>query len=193
MLWVSRHTCYNMVVSAVQILVNLGQATLHVPQGDHTKTGCSTCLAVILYTITSFGHCQIPSNRQLSELPLLLLLDATAHLSVIGLYPFWLTSLSASSRRCRLGEMHQRSAVASSYQTACLVLEDPVHILSAVGLRNDCHQLVLPKASIDKGIDKGGCKVLASRVYSWSGRRPPLCQVRFVNLQVWEVSAGQAG
>ena len=89
--------------------------------------------------------------------------------------------------------MHSRSAVASSHQTACLILEDPVHILSAVGLRNDCHQLVLPKASIDKGIDKGGRKVLASRVYSWSRGRPPLCQMRLVNLQVWEVSAGQDG
>ncbi len=66
----SQHTCYNMVVSAVQILVNLGQATLHIPQGDHTKTGCSTCLAVILYTVSSFGHCQMSFNRELSELPL---------------------------------------------------------------------------------------------------------------------------
>ncbi len=92
-----------------------------------------------------------------------------------------------------LGELHQRSVLASSQQPACLVLEDPVHILSAVGLRNDCHQLVLPKASIDKGIDKGGCKVLASRVYSWSRGRSPLCQMRLVHLQVWEVAARQAG
>ncbi len=83
--------------------------------------------------------------------------------------------------------------VASSCHTAYLVLEDPVHVLSAIGLRNDRHQLVLPKASIDKGIDEGGCKVLASRVYSWSRGRPPLCQMRLVHLQVWEVIAGQAG
>ena len=89
--------------------------------------------------------------------------------------------------------MHQSSVVATRYQVACLVLEDPVYILSAVGLRNDCHQLVLPKASIDKGIDKGGCKVLASRVYSWSRGRPPLCQMRLVHLQVWELVAEQVG
>ncbi len=70
MLWVSQHTCYNMVVSAVQILVNLGQPTLHIPKGDHTKTGCSTRLAMILHTVSSFGHCRMSSNRQLSEPPL---------------------------------------------------------------------------------------------------------------------------
>ncbi len=89
MLWVSQRTCYNMVVSAVQILVNLGQAALHIPQGDHTKTGCSTCLAVILHTVSSFGHCQMSSNRQLSQLPLVYacITDASSHCRSVNQWP----------------------------------------------------------------------------------------------------------
>lgn len=42
-----------------------------------------------------------------------------------------------------------------------LVFEDPVHIFrAALPFRDDCHELVLSKASIDKGIHKRGSQVL---------------------------------
>ena len=41
-------TCHNMIVSAVQVLVNLRQAPLNIPQSDHSQTGCGAGLAMIL-------------------------------------------------------------------------------------------------------------------------------------------------
>lgn len=43
-------TCDDMVVSAVQVLVNLWQATFYVPKRYHAKTGCGAGLAMILCT-----------------------------------------------------------------------------------------------------------------------------------------------
>ena len=64
-----------------------------------------------------------------------------------------------------------------------LVFEDPVHIFSAAfAFRDDCHELVLPKTSIYKGVDKGGCQVLAGGVHRWPRRRTPLCQMGLVHL-----------
>lgn len=66
-----------------------------------------------------------------------------------------------------------------------LVLEDPVHVLSAaVAFRDHRHELVLPKPSIHKGVHKGGCQVLAGGVHSWARRCSPLCQMGFVHLRV---------
>ena len=41
-------TCHDVVVSAVQVLVNLRQATFYVPQSDHSKTCCCTRFAMVL-------------------------------------------------------------------------------------------------------------------------------------------------
>lgn len=65
-----------------------------------------------------------------------------------------------------------------------LVLEDPVHILSAaVAFRDNCHELVLPKPSIHEGVHKSGCQILAGRVYSWARWCSPLCQMGLVHLR----------
>ena len=48
-----------------------------------------------------------------------------------------------------------------------LVLEDPVNIFrGALAFWNHSHELILPKASVDKSIDKRGGQVLSGRVHS---------------------------
>lgn len=65
-----------------------------------------------------------------------------------------------------------------------LVLEDPVHILSAaLAFGDNCHELVLPESSIYKGVHKGGCQILAGGVHSWARRCSPLCQMGLVHLR----------
>lgn len=41
-------TCHHMVISAVKVLVYLGQATLHIPQRDQAQAGSCAGLAMVL-------------------------------------------------------------------------------------------------------------------------------------------------
>lgn len=45
-----------------------------------------------------------------------------------------------------------------------------------------CDELILAKARIHKGVDKGCCKVLAGRVHCRPRRLPALHEVRLVHL-----------
>ena len=61
-------TCNYVIISAVQVFVNLWQTTFYIPEGDHTKAGCGTGFAMILYAQhTSQSQYNIAAGTQRVE------------------------------------------------------------------------------------------------------------------------------
>ena len=65
-------------------------------------------------------------------------------------------------------------------QPALKTSADTSHCPQMKGLT--CDELILAKARIHKGVDKGGCKVLAGRVHCRPCRLPALHEMRLVHL-----------
>ena len=98
-------------------------------------------------------------------------------------HPVELCNLQSLCLTCSINSTCNKSNVLQQFTelqarpSTDLVLEDPVYILTAIVVRDDCHQLVLSKASIDKGVDECGCQILTSRVHSRAGGYSAFCQV----------------